>query len=292
MPRPAPFSHVACPLDGQPLVLVEGCLVCPSGHSFDLAKQGYCNLLPVQMKRSRAPGDNAEMVAARQRFLDAGHYRPIADTLVRLARSMVADVAATTVLDAGCGDGYYLDALAKVLPQAACIGLDVAKPAILAAARRNRTLTWLVGTNARPPVVSGSLDLVICLFGFPHYEAFARVLKPGGQVLLVDPGPAHLLELRERLYPEVRLRTPPALDGALAAGFHERAATSLRFSTGVLSPSDLQDLLTMTPHGHRAAQDRLAAVRALPGLGVTADVIFRHLQLSQGAQPKSEEQHE
>ena len=107
-----PFQALACPLDGAPLRRHGGALRCGRGHSFDLASQGYVNLLPVQNKRSLDPGDSKLMVAARRRFLNAGHYAPIAAAVGRAVLAGRPGDAPTACLDAGCGEGYYLRQLA------------------------------------------------------------------------------------------------------------------------------------------------------------------------------------
>lgn len=279
------FRDLACPLDGLPLVEEPGRLCCPNGHSFDIARQGYVNLLPVQHKKSRRPGDSQAMVDARGRFLDSGVYRPIAERVGDTAATLLAPGGPCGVLDAGCGEGYYLAHLVGRLGREPggerlnAVGLDIAKPAIVSACRRSREITWLVASNARPPVMPGSMDLVTCLFGFPSWPAFAEVLKPGGAVLLVDPGPDHLAELRAVIYPEVRRRPPPPLDKAEAAGFRLAASDSLHYASGPLSRQQLDWLLTMTPHLYRASAEGRAAAAALDSLAVTVDVVLRTLVL-------------
>ena len=123
------FTALACPLDGAPLQRQAVSLRCPEGHCFDLAAQGYVNLLPVQNKRSRDPGDSKEMVAARRRFLEAGHYKPIADAVARAVLAGAVPGRTLTCLDAGCGEGYYLRQLAagNEARHLSPIGLDISK---------------------------------------------------------------------------------------------------------------------------------------------------------------------
>ena len=158
-------KNLACPIDGECLSLEGKQLRCVSGHSFDLARQGYVNLLPVQHKRSKHPGDSKEMVAARQHFLDTGVYAPVADLLSDTLLAAITDIEQPCCLDAGCGEGYYLEyALHYLRAKKAggelnLIGLDISKEAIIGAAKRNKDISWMVGTNRQPPILPGSVDI-------------------------------------------------------------------------------------------------------------------------------------
>jgi len=131
------FDSLACPLDGEPLNQSGTCWRCPAGHSFDVARQGYLHLLPVQKKRSLDPGDSKDMVAARRRFLNAGFYQPIAEAVNKAVTTRAGDTKPLACLDAGCGEGYYLRQLAasNMDRSLALVGVDISKWAILAAAK-------------------------------------------------------------------------------------------------------------------------------------------------------------
>ncbi len=271
-----PFHALSCPLDGAPLRRRGSAWCCATGHSFDIASQGYINLLPVQQKRSRDPGDSKEMVAARRRFLNAGNYQPIADAV---SRRVLADAAPDTTLcclDAGCGEGYYLRRLAAAGEgsKLALQGLDISKWAVLSAAKQDNGATpqasWVVGSNANLPVLPRSLDRVLCLFGFPVYGEFARVLRPGGKLLLADAGPDHLRELREIIYPE--LKPERAAETATPEGFSMHSADTVRYTLELDSPAQIADLLIMTPHFFRASAEGRARAAALKALSLTLDV--------------------
>ncbi len=280
-----PSNILTCPHDGMSLAPRGDSLVCASGHSFDRAREGYVNLLPVQDKASLDPGDTKQMVAARRHFLETGAYAPIADAVSALTIALISKTTDVTILDAGCGEGYYLQALAIALSAHASpatvrlAGIDISKWAVRAAAKRNVAATWVVASNRRPPLPDASADLILCLFGFPIWSGFAAIQPPGGHVLLVDPGPNHLLELRAIIYPEVRVS-----NGAptVATDAYTLVSESRHLSVAhVASPALIADLLSMTPHAHRASLAGRSALVARTHLEVTIDVtlrVFRRLE--------------
>lgn len=268
------FSLLACPLDGAPLRKTGAAWCCAAGHSFDIASQGYTHLLPVQHKRSRDPGDSKEMVAARRRFLNAGGYQPIAAAVARATLAdLPSDRKTACCLDAGCGEGYYLRQLTAVPREGhalAVLGLDISKWAVLSAAKQDGRPNWVVGSNANLPVLPGSIDRVLCLFGFPVYPEFARVLKKDGRLLQVDAGPDHLRELREIIYPS--LKPERALDVQTPDGFHKLSTETIRYPLDLVGAEQIADLLAMTPHLYRATAEGRAKAAALTALSVTVDV--------------------
>lgn len=274
------LNDLICPLDGAPLSLQERSLRCQNGHSFDLAKTGYVNLLPVQNKRSKDPGDSKEMVASRQAFLNSQAYQPIADQLNRIIQQQcqLAHMTELRLLDAGCGEGYYLSELAacddfKLLSS---VGLDISKWAVTAASKRNKSLSWLVASNAHLPMPNKRFDGILCLFGFPIWSEFERVLEDQGFVIVADSGQDHLIELREILYPEIREYKAP--NYADISGLTLVSTQSIRFSFEIDSNQGVMDLLAMTPHRHKAPYAGIKAVENLSQLTLTADVTFTVLQ--------------
>ncbi len=278
MTHRSPFQALACPLDGEPLHLEGGTWRCASNHSFDVAKQGYVNLLPVQQKRSTDPGDSKAMVAARQRFLAAGEYAPIAEALSQAVMSHADQTQAETYccLDAGCGEGYYLRQLAHNVPELqalSLLGLDISKWAVQSAAKQDDKQApicrWVVGSNAQLPVQSASVDSVLCMFGFPVYSEFARVLKTGGQLIQVDAGPQHLRELRDIIYPT--LKPTREKDTNVPEGFARRASEQICYAISLEGGDVIRDLLTMTPHLYRASAEGREKAAALDQLTLTID---------------------
>ncbi|KAF0807015.1 rRNA (guanine-N(1)-)-methyltransferase [Alcanivorax sp. S71-1-4] len=277
----ARFTRLTCPLDHSPLHAEGPQLRCEQGHSFDIGRPGYVNLLPVQHKRSRAPGDSKEMVAARHDFLSSGLYAPVAG-LVGQALAPISHPG-TVLLDAGCGEGYYLNELLGALPLSPehCYGLDISKWAIQRAARRRSDVNWLVASNRHPPLASGSVDILLCMFGFQSYPGFSNVLGEGGHLVLVEAGPDHLRELREIIYPQIKEKSLPRSDAAQAAGLRLISSERKQYHIA-LNPKRLAQLLVMTPHLYRATAEGKAAAAALAQLDLTLDICIQILEKPPG----------
>lgn len=277
-------KNLACPIDTEQLVLDGKQLRCINGHTFDLARQGYVNLLPVQHKRSKHPGDSKEMVMARQRFLDTGVYAPLAELLSDLLHKAIAGLQHASCLDAGCGEGYYLAHVLSALRAKKTdatmnlIGLDISKEAIIGAAKRHKEVSWVVGTNRQPPLLPASVDIILCVFGFHSFQGFNKILPVGGKLILVEPGPDHLQQLRQATYAQLYKTELSKLDAAFARGFKLVDEQVLRFNTPPLTSETLKDLLLMTPHFFRATQQGRETVAKLDNVSLTVDVVFRSLE--------------
>lgn len=258
---------IACPLCRAPLQRAPKTWVCAARHSFDVANEGYVNLLPVQQKASKAPGDSAESLAARRAFLGAGHYAPLRAAV----SARLAALRPDTLIDIGCGEGWYTSAF----PDAAreVIGVDIAKPAIRMAAKAYALscpdITWLVGSGASLPVDDGTVDAVTCLFTQLHVEEMHRVLRPGGHVLVVTPAADHLGALRRRLFDALVEHQPDKFIAGFEPRFElvgrEEIRTALSLDNGAL-----RQLLAMTPYVWKAKPDRRAALEACPRLDTVA----------------------
>jgi 23S rRNA (guanine745-N1)-methyltransferase len=239
---------------------------CDNGHSFDNARQGYVHLLPVQNKRSLAP----EAVDTQGEGIET---RPEMEE-------------AFACLDAGCGEGYYLRQLEACLSgqkheqQLSLVGLDISKPAVLAAAKQSKATRWVVGSNANIPLADGSLGCILSLFGFPVYSEFRRVLCSGGRVIVVDAGPDHLRELREVIYSVLKPEVDKPSASEAPPGFQVIGRQTINFSLALVDEGAIADLLAMTPHFYRAKAEGLARAAALGELQVTVDVRLTVLEAS------------
>ena len=252
---------LACPVCATPLILQTNAATCSTGHSFDRARGGYLNLLiGGRLPAGTTPGDTADSLAARRRFLGAGHYAPVAQALTAAVGALDGPL-----LDVGCGEGYYLSQLAP----AAAIGLDVSKHAVQMACRLLPAYQFVVGSAYRLPVLDGSLAAVTSVFAPHPFDQFTRVLRPGGRWVTVTPGPTHLQELRPDFTGEAQAKAldrqqrrsePPA-----EAQWSERVQFRLTLDAATLS-----DLFFMTPIRWQAGA--AAAVAQGDGRSVGVDV--------------------
>jgi len=257
------MSLFVCPICAQPLTRQEGRYTCPTGHSFDVAREGYVNLLPANRQHSKAPGDDKAMAAARTRFLDGGWYSPLREKLCELVQDLLPQGGA--LLDAGCGEGWYTAALAQVAAQKGgkTAGVDLSKPAVKKAARRCPQGEIAVASVYHLPVGEATVDLLVNCFSPLAIDEFRRLVRPGGRFLYVVPGPRHLWALKEILYDrpyenEERVEEYP--------GFRLLSVERVETTFTLTDPQDIQALYHMTPYTWKTPREgaaRLAAVHEL-----------------------------
>ncbi|MFI8415692.1 23S rRNA (guanine(745)-N(1))-methyltransferase [Serratia sp. NPDC078593] len=266
------MSYV-CPLCHQPLTFVYPQWRCENNHQFDCAKEGYVNLLPVQHKRSKQPGDSVEMMQARRAFLDGGFYQPLQQRVAQWLSGALSDDA-QSLLDIGCGEGYYTSAVAGVLNQQRAMtvyGLDVAKVAVRYAAKRYPAVSFCVASSHRLPFADGALDAVLRIYAPCKAEELARVVKPGGVVMTVSPGPRHLYQLKELIYQQAQQHAE--LDETLP-GFELEGSESLAYPMS-LPGEQAANLLQMTPFAWRATPEVQQRLRAQENVFCEADFAIR-----------------
>lgn len=249
-----------CPVCGGSLNRSGRVWRCSAGHSFDIARQGYVNLL-LRGGSGKRHGDDKTMVAARTAFLDRGFYDPLSQALAELA--LAHSAAPRLLLDAGCGEGKYTCDLLRALRERgdriSALGIDISREALIAAARRDRELTLAVASTAALPVADGAADILLNVFSPFAREEFHRVLKPGGLLLRAWPLERHLWELKELIY-ETPYPNPP-LDPA-AEGFALLETRALRYPI-TLNGAEIGALFRMTPYYYKTGRtDQEKAERA------------------------------
>ncbi|MTD55310.1 putative RNA methyltransferase [Amycolatopsis pithecellobii] len=265
----AVVDALRCSICGERVESLERMLRCPRRHTFDLAKQGYVNLLHAKVPAGTA--DTAEMVAARAEFLGAGHYAGLAE---RLADRAAALLPSGLVVDAGAGTGYYLARVLDEASGATGLALDVSALALRRAARAHDRLGAAVWNLWSPwPVASGSVSLLLNVFAPRNANEFHRVLRPGGRLLVVSPRPAHLRELAAVVdLLDVDGRKDERLGTALAGGF-ELVSREEHTQRMTLSPADVRRAVLMGPNAHHPERlTRLGDVRE--PLEVTASFLL------------------
>ena len=240
--------ELICPVCGEKLNRADRSYCCPNRHSFDIARQGYVNLLTVNQKHSLNPGDTREQVLSRRAFLEAGYYAPILKTLMETAKELGIT---GPIIDVGCGEGYYSAQLAAAL-NAELMGFDISKEAVRCAAARYKGPTWLTATASRIPVKNGSAKLVTSLFALTLPEEFARVLAENGYYFQVLACQDHLLGLKSSIYPELKFKEKDSVPEL--PGFELAQSIPIRF-TFTVEGAQIQNLFSMTPHVFRIGKE-------------------------------------
>lgn len=268
---------VLCPVRtcGSPLTREAHAFRCPRGHSFDIARSGYCNLLQPQDSKSKHPGDPKEAVLARRRFLEAGHGDFLVAALLETFDALSLPPR-PAVLDVGCGEGFFLGNLARER-EIEGHGIDLSVPAIDLAARRWPELSWFVVNADRTlPYAGASFDLALSLTARRNAPELRRILKPGGRLLVTIPGEDDLIELREAVQGEgVRRDRVPSVTVELSEHFELESHRSLR-RRAHLETAALRDLLASTYRGARRSERERAEDLAALEVTFSLDLlIFR-----------------
>jgi 23S rRNA (guanine745-N1)-methyltransferase len=290
---------LACPVCGRGFTLRPPALRCASGHSFDIARQGYVNLLPGGARPGTA--DTAEMVAARQAFLAAGHYAPLADAIAGLAAATVPAGPRPCVLDAGSGPGYYLAAVldrlagrpsgpagpaAEAGARPAGLAMDISARALRRAARAHPAIGAVGWDTWRPfPVRDAVMSLVLDVFAPRNAAEFRRVLRDDGALIVVTPAPGHLAELTG---PAGLLAVDERKDERLAAslGAHFALARDQELSLGLrLTRAEAGALAGMGPSARHAGPDSGGGRLAAAGEPIAVTAAFR-IACYQPAEPR------
>ena len=235
-----------CPVCGEPLKMLPGMMRCCQGHCFDVAKEGYVNLLRTN-KKGDLIGDDKFSARSRRDFLNKGYYASLQEALC----GIFADKQGT-LLDICCGEGYYTAALGEN-PNLQVFGFDISREMVRLAAKRGKG-TYFVANMASIPVGDASMDYAVHLFAPFNENAFARVLKPGGKLYSVVPGEYHLWGLKQALYD-----TPYENDEKLPETTALRLMGVQKVSACIdlKSQEDIQAVFRMTPYYfHTSQQDK------------------------------------
>ena len=263
------MNTFVCPVCGTPFVKDAHTYQCSKGHSFDIAKSGYVNLLIS--KNSLAPGDNKLMVDARQAFLEKGYYKPLSDEVSRLVEKYLSGKDAV-LLDAGCGEGYYTSRVQRHLLTrgytAAFMGIDISKTALNKAAKRDKDIDYAVASIFHIPVQEHSCDMFLNLFAPFCEEEILRILKESGIMIMVIPGQNHLWELKEFIY-DTPYKNHVKEYGL--PGFVLKEHQHLSYLLELASQQDVDNLFKMTPYYYKTAVENYNRILSLQSFCTQAE---------------------
>lgn len=283
------FNYINCPVCGKNLHRNERSLLCESGHTFDVAKSGYVNLLPPGKEKNARTGDEKNMVRARVDFLSKNYYAKISDSVAEtLANELEAHDDTVVFADMGCGEGYHTCRIVEKLGRPAiALGFDASKYAAECASKLARSKGFLpkdgVGADFvstaqayffpanlfHLPLKEHCLDAAVSMFAPIAGEETHRILKKGGILCVVSSGRDHLLELRKLIYDDVHISDslPTAPDG-----FIERSRTSCKYNVQIESRDDIEALFVMTPFYYKTTEEGRNRLLSKDSLNITVDV--------------------
>lgn len=247
------LNHFICPFCKKNLKVEKRSLICQNNHCFDIAKEGYVNLLPVNSKNKKNPGDNLKMMEARRAFLESGHYQPLAEKLVEII-DKIATNETKTILDLGCGEGYYPGYIQKELQSLNLLGLDISKIAVRNASKKYKDISFCVASAFEIPVEDNFLDIILRIYAPSLESELYRTIKSGGFLITVTPGERHLHQMREIIYTEVNVHKE---DHAEVKGFTLVDHIKLKYTLKIRELETVKNLLDMTPFGWKISdQDK------------------------------------
>ncbi len=262
----------ACPVCKQALDEQGTRFCCQNGHSFDKASSGYVNLLLANKKHSAVPGDNKQMVHARTLFLNTGAYALFGRALASQVLALTQKKRLPLVLDAGCGEGYYTglvaDAFLEAGKECTLAGVDISKYACQAAAKRVKSAHFATASAFDLPVLDACADVLLSVFAPISPAEFARVIQPGGYLVLGVAGKRHLWGLKQVLYehPYENDETLPDLPG-----FAKINRQSVRYEIDVQPSEQIAALFSMTPYAYKTAPQAAQKLLGLQKLHTTVE---------------------
>ena len=277
-------SILQCPVCRELTVRSETGCQCANKHTFDTARQGYINFLLAHKKHSKEPGDNKDMIQSRRRFLGRGHYNRLSDGINEVIAGILPERergSVCSILDAGCGEGFYLERLKGSLGRSDLdpaafhyYGVDISKYAVQQATQRDRTMNWFVASIIDLPFVNSSLDIIFNVFSPVNFSEFSRILKNSGKLMIAHPGPRHLNGLREVIYPVAREHEETDMIEQAKGLFSLSDRTRVNYRLELTSGAEIMDLLAMTPYFWNIDLSTRSRVEALDRLALDVDVMI------------------
>lgn len=241
--------NFSCPVCGCRLEKDGGSLRCTSGHCFDLAKQGYVNLLQSQKSSSKRHGDDKLMVKSRSDFLDKGYYDSLADKIT----SMIGETASSNMrlIDLGCGECFYTSRVAKAFPDLAYGGIDISKQALIAGSKRSKNISLAVASVFNLPIEDEYCDFAMTVFAPHNSDEIHRVLKSNGYRLRAYPLERHLMGLKDLIYEKPYLNE---VERSAPDGFEIKEHVEIKEKIAVYGNEDIMNLFRMTPYYYKTGK--------------------------------------
>ena len=259
-----------CPICRKKLKKLDKTWHCQNGHSFDISRKGYVNLLTTKKRNPGKSGDNPEMVRARTMFLDKGYYHKLAQEIRCITQSLTNNIDNPVIIDSGCGEGYYSCETAKI-ENASIYGIDISKHAIDHCMSRVhlkeiKNCEFAVASSFELPFRDGFADLIISIFAPVSNDEYSRVLKNGKKLIVVSPSPKHLIELKSILYNEPYENKPNVYG---LNKFKLLQESFLEYSCQLNSNEDILHLFSMTPYYYKTPAEGVKKLEELNYLQVT-----------------------
>ncbi len=267
------FNFV-CPVCNESLMPDGKTYKCSNNHCFDIAKQGYVNLLQSQTSKNKRHGDDKLMIKARTDFLNLDYYKPLAKAMAKTV--IKYSEHSTKLIDAGCGDCYYTDYICNSFKEHSkeieIIGVDISKEALIGASKRNRTIKTAVASVFNLPVKNESCDVVLNVFSPFAPKEYFRVLKKDGILVRVVPLENHLFELKEAIY-DTAYKNP--YEQAEIEGFKQIDNEILDYKIKLKSNDEIQSLFKMTPYYYKTSRNDQGKLNSIDSLEVTCQFEIR-----------------
>lgn len=251
---------IRCPVCKESLQRIDKTYKCKNGHSYDVAKQGYTTLL---LRNASHSGDNKEMVMSRIKFLEGGYYDLLAEKLSQILFQKQGE----TIIDAGCGEGYYTDYLSNSLNKK-IIGFDLSKSALKYASKQNKRNEYFLSSIFDMPVDDKCADVIINIFAPTPIGEFKRIIKDDGLLVIVGPGPDHLKEMKAILYENpYKNKVKPIKDFKLMSTYEVKY-------TRIITKEYINELYKMTPYSYKTSYEASNKLKDIKEMNMTIDFVI------------------
>lgn len=262
-----------CPVCNQPVEKAEKSYYCSNNHTYDISKNGYVNLLLVNQKKSINPGDSKDMLLHRKDLLNAGYYKNLSDLITKITKEFIEKnkLEDISILDMGCGEGYYLSNLIINLDaDHDFYGMDVSKEAINLAAKRNCNAEFSVSNSYTLPFMDNSFSVIYSVFSPTDENEILRTLKKDSIIIVIGPGSRHLFDLVKLIYDEPRLHV---YENKLnkSVNFKLIEEHKLNYFVDLQTKEDIKNLFMMTPYFWQVSPEKREKILGFDNLKMEVD---------------------